>query len=320
MDLHVSAILPQSVRELFRELPNDIISCLEEIRFRREQPIELIYDQTSRFMNKDGALSSHPGKGYRISSYDMDKMTNLISQHSIYALEEELRRGYVTITGGHRIGISGKVILENGGVKAIRDISSLNIRIAKEKKGISLPLIPFILEKQRIVNTLVISPPQCGKTTLLRDFARSISYGNAYISGKKVSIVDERSEIAGCVRGIPQRDVGPRTDVLDACPKAEGMMMLIRSMSPEVIIADEIGRPEDSTAVQEALNAGVSIITSVHGASLSDVNRRSIISRMIGQGMFKRYILLGRSQGVGTVEGIYGEHFQSIAAGVGEPC
>jgi stage III sporulation protein AA len=313
MDLHLLSMIPQQFRDVLRGLPNQVLTQLEEIRIRKEQPVELIYGNVSRFLCSNGELSAHHKKGWKISAHEMEKITNLISQHSIYALEEELKRGYVTITGGHRIGIVGKVMVEKGEVKAIRDISGFNIRIAREKKGIALPLVPFLLESGRILNTLILSPPQCGKTTLLRDLARAISYGNVHLSGKKVSIVDERSEIAGSVNGIPQKDVGPRTDILDACPKAEGIMMLIRSMSPDVIIADEIGRPEDAIAIQEALNAGVSIITSAHAASLQDLNRRPTLSRMIGQGMFERYIVLGRSKGVGTVEGIFSSQFQSLA-------
>ncbi|MBP1934173.1 stage III sporulation protein AA [Ammoniphilus resinae] len=312
MDTQLIAILPGPIRHLLQGVAPNIQNQLEEIRIRREQPIELILGQGSRFVCSNGELTSHPAKGWKVNSLEMDKMTNLISQHSLYALEEELKRGYVTITGGHRIGISGKAILEKGEVRAIRDISSFNIRIAREMKGVALPIIPYLLGQKKFLNTLIISPPQCGKTTLLRDLARTVSYGNVHMAGKKVAIVDERSEIAGSVGGIPQRDVGPRTDVLDACPKAEGIMMLIRSMSPEVIVCDEIGRPEDVVAIQEALNAGVSLITSVHGSNLADINRRPTIRQMIGQGMFHRYILLGRSKGVGTVEGIYGENFQSL--------
>ncbi|RKD25569.1 stage III sporulation protein AA [Ammoniphilus oxalaticus] len=307
MDQLLLSMMPQAWREKMRKLPIDVIDQLEEIRVRKQQPIEFIYNNMSRFLTKEATLTAHPGKGWIPTIGDMEKMINLISQHSIYALEEELRRGYVTITGGHRIGITGKVVLEKGEIKTMRDISGLNIRIAKEMKGVSLPVLPYLIDKGQLLNTLIISPPQCGKTTLLRDLARVISYGNLHLSGKKVSIVDERSEIAACVRGVPQRDVGPRADILDACPKAEGIMMLIRSMSPDVIIADEIGRPEDVAAIQEALNAGVCIMTSVHGASLADINRRPTLSRMIGQGMFQRYIILGRSKGVGTVEGIFND-------------
>lgn len=319
MDQHLLSTMPQQLRELFRRLPGEVHSRLEEIRIRKNQPIELIYGGLSRFLDLDGSLSAHPGKGWKVSLVEMDKMINLISQHSIYALEEELRRGYVTITGGHRIGLTGKVILEKGEIKTMRDISGFNIRIAREKKGVALPVLPYLLERGELLNTLIISPPQCGKTTMLRDLTRIISYGNTHFSGKKVSVVDERSEIAGCVSGIPQRDVGPRTDILDACPKAEGIMMLIRSMSPDVIITDEIGRPEDVAAVQEALNAGVTLVTSAHGANLADISRRPTISRMIGQGMFQRYVLLGRSRGVGTLEGIYNDQCQRLNE-VGLPC
>lgn len=313
MDSHLLSMMPKELREMCRQLPQDVLFTLEEIRIRKEQPVELIYGQVSRFLSHEGALTNHHAKGWRIPAEQFDKMVNLISQHSIYALEEELKRGYVTVTGGHRIGIVGKVLVEKGEVRTIRDISGLNVRIAREKKGVALPLIPYLTEEQHVRNTLIISPPQCGKTTILRDLARVLSYGNPHMSGKKVSIVDERSELAGSVGGIPQKDVGPRTDILDACPKAEGIMMLIRSMSPDIIIADEIGRPEDAVAIQEALNAGVTVITSVHGASLTDINRRPTISRLIGQGVFQRYIFLGRSRGVGTIEGIYNEKFELLS-------
>lgn len=319
MDPYLLSMMPQQLRELCRKLPEDVLLSLEEIRIRKEQPVELIYGQVSRFLCREGTMTSYPAKGWKIPLLELEKMINLISQHSIYALEEELRRGYVTVTGGHRIGIVGKALIEKGEVKTIRDISGLNIRIAREKKGVALPLIPYLLEQQMVLNSLIISPPQCGKTTLLRDLARVLSYGNSYVSGKKVSIVDERSELAGSVGGVPQKDVGPRTDILDACPKAEGIMMLIRSMSPDIIIADEIGRPEDSLAIQEALNAGVAVITSVHGSSLTDINRRPTISRLIGQGVFQRYIFLGRSRGVGTIEKIYNEKFE-LLNGVAQPC
>ncbi|MEW9669606.1 stage III sporulation protein AA [Ammoniphilus sp. 3BR4] len=313
MDPYLMSMMPKELRELCRRLPQEVLSSLEEIRIRKEQPVEFIYGQVSRFLSPDGALTHHHAKGWRVLAEQLDKMVNLISQHSIYALEEELKRGYVTVTGGHRIGIVGKALVEKGEVRTIRDISGLNVRIAREKKGVALPLIPYLTEEQLVRNTLIVSPPQCGKTTILRDLARVFSYGNPHMSGKKVSIIDERSELAGSVGGIPQKDVGPRTDILDACPKAEGIMMLIRSMSPDIIIADEIGRPEDAVAIQEALNAGVTVITSVHGASLTDINRRPTISRLIGQGVFQRYVFLGRSRGVGTIERIYNEKFELLS-------
>jgi stage III sporulation protein AA len=145
----------------------------------------------------------------------------------------------------------------------------------------------------------------CGKTTLLRDIARSLSYGSEWCSSRKVAIVDERSELAGSLHGVPQRDVGPRTDVLDACPKAVGMMMMIRSMSPDVMIVDEIGRAEDGEAIWEAIHAGVAVICSAHGADMREVAQRPTLGKLIQHGAFSRYIVLNRQQGAGTIQGIY---------------
>jgi stage III sporulation protein AA len=230
------------------------------------------------------------------------QLLNKISHFSMYTLEEELRRGYVTIDGGHRIGLAGKVILENGQVKAIRDVSSFNIRIAKERIGISDKLIPYLFQGDWL-HTMIIGPPQTGKTTLLRDIARIISSGDPLRGYPpfKVGIVDERSEIAGCVKGIPQLTFGHRVDVLDACPKAEGMMMMIRSMSPDVLIVDEIGRIEDAEAIMEAVNAGIKLIMTTHGTTLSEIQKRPSLRSILDQRLFQRYIELSRENGPGTI-------------------
>ncbi|MCK9905711.1 hypothetical protein MXD63_37700, partial [Frankia sp. Cpl3] len=180
------------------------------------------------------------------------------------------------------------------------------------KKGVAEKILPCLFEQGRIHNTLIISPPQCGKTTLLRDIARSLSYGSEWASSRKVAIVDERSELAGCLNGVPQRDVGPRTDVLDACPKAVGMMMMIRSMSPDAIIVDEIGRSEDGEAVWEAIHAGVSIICSAHGIDIADVAQRPMLGKLIQHGAFSRYIVLSRTNGVGTIQAVYNRDLNSL--------
>ncbi|MGE5577000.1 MAG: stage III sporulation protein AA, partial [Syntrophothermus sp.] len=155
-----------------------------------------------------------------------------------------------------------------------------------------------------ILSTLIISPPQCGKTTLLRDLARQISDGAPAIGliGRKVGIVDERSEIAGCYHGVPQNDVGLRTDVLDTCPKAEGIMLLLRSMSPEVVVTDEIGGEEDVEAVEEACHAGVAVIATAHGHDLAELLRRPGTGRLIREGHFQRAVVLSRREGPGTLE------------------
>ncbi|UFJ42923.1 stage III sporulation protein AA [Brevibacillus humidisoli] len=301
----ILAILPAPVRNILSVLPTAVRENIEEIRLRQQQPLEIRYGQQASYVTSSGQLTANSRQGWVFTEEQAAKLLNLVSQHSLYALEEELKRGYITIVGGHRIGLAGKVVMERGEVKGIREITSFNIRIAREKRGAAQKVLPYLFAQGKVYNTLVISPPQCGKTTLLRDMARSISYGNEYASSRKVSIVDERSEIAGCLHGVPQRDVGPRTDVLDACPKALGMMMMIRTMSPEVIIVDEIGRAEDSEAIWEAIHAGVSIICSAHGFDLEEASRRPMLGKLIQQGAFDRYIVLNRTSGVGTIEGVY---------------
>ncbi|WP_103105383.1 stage III sporulation protein AA [Brevibacillus reuszeri] len=301
----IMAILPASIRTILHALPPTVTEQLEEIRLRQNQPLEVRYGQQSSYVTASGQLTSIASQGWEFTEEQSVKLLNQVSQHSLYALEEELKRGYITVVGGHRIGIAGKVVLDKGEVKGIRDVTSFNIRIAREKKGAAQKVMPVLFESGKLLNTLLISPPQCGKTTLLRDMARSISYGSEWSSSRKVGIVDERSELAGCLQGVPQRDVGPRTDVLDACPKAAGMMMLIRSMSPDVLIVDEIGRPEDGDAVWEAIHAGVSVICSAHGADVTEVAERPMLGKLIRQGAFSRYIVLSRTKGVGTIQAIY---------------
>ncbi len=281
-------ILPGHIRTFINELPEGQIKELEEIRIRIERPIEIIARGRPFFLP------------YVVKPDDAQKLLNKISNFSIYTLEEELRRGYITIPGGHRIGLAGKVILENGTVKAIRDVSSFNIRVAREKVGIADHLIPQIYDGGWL-HTMIIGPPQTGKTTLLRDIGRIISQGRENIPSRKVGIVDERSEIAGSVHGVPQLTFGPRVDVLDACPKAEGMMMMIRSMSPEVLIVDEIGRKEDCEAVLEAVNAGITLIITTHGHSLTEVRNRPILQPVLEMGIFERFIELGRGEAPGTI-------------------
>lgn len=286
----VLSFLPKTIIEQLEQIPPIQKLEIEEIRIRTNRPIEVTMGGKTIFLP------------YLINVEDANQLLNKISHHSIYALEEELRRGYITIDGGHRIGLAGKVILEAGKVKALRDISSFNIRIAKEKIGIAETLLPALYDQQW-KHTMIIGPPQTGKTTLLRDIARIVSSGDHKngIPAKKVGIVDERSEIAGCVNGIPQLTFGPRVDVLDACPKAEGMMMMIRSMSPDVLVVDEIGRLEDTDAILEAVNAGIKLIMTTHGESFEEVQKRPSLQAILKLEIFQRYIELSRRNGPGTV-------------------
>lgn len=276
----VFSLLPKDLVELILPFSKDY--SLEEIRLRLNRPIELL--ATGQVL--------YPNPKRTLSSQDMRILMGNLSAYSLYTLEEELKRGYVTISGGHRVGINGKVVTEEGRVKLIRDVSSFNIRIAREKKGVSDSLAPLLYAKGQWLNTLIIGSPQTGKTTLLRDLARFISTGTNRYEAKKVGIVDERSEIAGCIKGVPQNTFGIRVDVLDACPKAEGMMMMIRSMSPDVLIVDEIGRAEDTEAMLEALNAGVAVMATAHAYNLEQLLKRPTLKPLLDHNLFERLVVL----------------------------
>ncbi|SDW53193.1 stage III sporulation protein AA [Marininema mesophilum] len=305
MNSSIWQLLPLSIKGMLENLPDRIRSQLEEIRVREGRPLEVITPNGAWFITAEGRTTNQSDEGYRPNRETCGKMLNLISHHSLYALEEELRRGYVTIQGGHRVGLAGRVVVERGQVKHLREVTGFNIRIARQVKGVGEPLIPMMMPRGELVNLLLISPPQCGKTTLLRDLARVVSAGTPSLLSRKVGIVDERSEIAGCVGGVPQHDVGPRTDVLDGCPKAEGMMMMIRSMSPELLVVDEIGRQEDSEAIFEAIHAGVHLYTTAHGRSMEEVCRRPALARLIEEGVFGRYLILSRARGPGTIDALF---------------
>lgn len=304
---NILAFLPKPISEKIRELPAPILNTMEEIRIRISRPLEVSTRGKPYFLP------------YLVSEQDAEQLINKLANYSFYTLEEELQKGYITIPGGHRVGLAGKVILENGSVKAIRNLASFNFRIAREKIGISEPFLPFLYQG-KWKHTMIIGAPQTGKTTLLRDIARLISTGSKEkeIPPLKVGIVDERSEIAGCVRGIPQLTFGPRIDILDACPKAEGMMMLIRSMSPDVLVVDEIGREEDSVAIMEAINAGITLIMTTHGNSFEEIKKRPILKGILDQHVFENYLELSRRNGPGTIKRFldgYGNE-KKIKAGV----
>jgi stage III sporulation protein AA len=318
-------LLPQSLNVILSGLPDEIHTAIEEVRIRENRPLEIVYRGTYSFVTRKSSVTSDAAAAYVPTHQDCIQFLDLLANHSLYTLEEELKRGYITVRGGHRIGLAGRTVLEDGRVKQLREISSFNIRIAREVFDAGKSLLPHLQDSvnQTVHHTLIISAPQQGKTTVTRDLARMISYGmwqrtGSQWGGLKVGIVDERSELAACHKGIPAFDVGPRTDVLDSCPKAEGMMMMIRSMSPEVIIVDEIGRVEDAKAIHEALHAGIRVIATAHGHSLEDITNRFILKDLMAAHVFSRYVVLSRQRGMGTVHRIYdgsGHPIQSSVIG-----
>jgi stage III sporulation protein AA len=298
-------IFPHQLRRLLESMQIDF-EQLQEIRLRIHAPLLVVYKNCEYFVTENGTLSHDKSKSYLVSKNEMQETMEYIGNYSLYAFEDEIRQGFITIQGGHRVGIAGKTVMEAEHVKNIKHIAFINVRLSHQVKGCADKVIPYIIRgDEGVFHTLIISPPRCGKTTLLRDIIRQLSDGDKSRNGMTVGVVDERSEIGACYMGVPQNDLGIRTDILDCCPKADGMLMLIRSMSPSVIAVDEIGQKGDMDAIEYVINCGCRILATVHGSCIDDVKLKPILGRLVKEKIFERYIILNNQGNVGNVTEIY---------------
>lgn len=308
----VIKIFSNNIRNILRRIPADF-DQIQEIRLRVNAPLLIICNNLESYVTPEGNLTKHTKEAYRLSRQELKETLEYISSYSLYAFEEEIKQGFITIQGGHRVGLAGKVVCDENGIRNMKFISFINVRLSHQIPGCGDKVLPYLYEKKRIVHTLIISPPRCGKTTLLRDLIRQISNGtngevrqfSVNVPGMTVGVVDERSEIGACYQGIPQNDLGIRTDILDCCPKAQGMMMLIRTMSPQVIAVDEIGSRAELEAMEYAMNCGCKLIATVHGSSLEDIRSKPVLSKMVGEQWFERYVILNNEGKIGNVDQIY---------------
>lgn len=302
----INRILSASLRRVLHNAAWQDFDKLQEIRLRAQEPLLVVYDGREYFLDAGGALSRNREQAFLVTREDIRESMEYVSNFSMYAFEEELRQGYITVRGGHRVGVAGRMIWDRDAAKSIRHISFMNIRIAHEVQGCGDDVLPFLFQSGELHHTLIISPPRCGKTTLLRDLIRQLSNGDTGRCGMTVGVVDERSELGACYLGIPQNDLGCRTDILDGCPKVEGMMMLVRSMAPQVIAVDEIGSQADVEAIEYVMNSGIRLLATVHGNDIDDIKNKPVLGQMVRERQFGRYVLLA-AQEIGQVDSIFDE-------------
>lgn len=284
--------MPQGLR---RYMYNISLDGVCEIRLRLGKPLCIHYGDGFFYVNSRGNLTRIPTSGIRVTRAHIDEALEIATSASVYSVRDEIKNGFITIAGGHRIGITGSAVIKDDKISFIRDISGLSYRLAGEVIGAADKVMPLLLHDGAVKNTLIISPPGAGKTTMLRDIARQLSY-----KSYRVSIVDERREIAAMTEGRSAFDLGFCTDVLEGADKAEGMLMVLRSMSPDVIITDEIGDRKDIDAIEKITNSGAAVIASIHGRNIEMIKRRDDLRRMLD--FFETAVTLSKRDGIGTVE------------------
>lgn len=292
------------LRESFLKVDESVLEKALEIRLRVQRPIILRLNERELYFSENG-LSENKENALIAEKKDLKQILELMSDYSIYSLEEELKSGFLTLKGGFRVGVTGRCICENKEIKAVRYINGINIRICREIKGCADKLVKLII-KEKLKNILILSPPNCGKTTLLRDMIRNLSN-----SGFNIGLIDERSEISGCYMGDIQNDVGMRTDILDRCPKTEGIFMLLRSMASDYIALDEITYKEIEP-LREAIGCGVGIICTAHANGIEDILSKKSFEEIRKKQLFELYVVLGKENKIGEITGAYDKNLEEI--------
>ena len=289
------SLLPMRLQRAARQLPDWKKEHAEEIRLRVGRPLTVLLPEGEQ-------LSTDEMPRTIVSRGDLEQMCDAVTGYSRYAAADTISRGYITAAGGFRIGICGTAVVRDGQNVNLKEISSAAIRIGRERRGVAEEIVPQLIEDSAFCGTLVLSPPGLGKTTLLRDMIRVLSDGSEDIGANRVTLVDERSEIALMHQGKPQMDVGCHTDVLDGCPKAIAIPMVLRAMNPQIIAVDEISLAEDIRAMEMAANCGVKLLATVHADSCEELQRKPLFVSMLATGAFGKCVRIVMRDGQRSYE------------------
>ena len=279
-----AAVLPVQLRKAAMTLPEEQQCRAEELRMRVGQPLTVLLPEGEIFL------------GESVKAEDLEVLCNIATEFSRYAAAETLREGYLAVKGGFRIGLCGTAVMKDGVNTNLKKFSSASVRIAREHTGIAEDLAQQLFRDGDFQNTLILSPPGAGKTTLLRDLVRSLSAGVAPYGPRRVSLIDERGEVAVMYRGEPQMDVGPYTDVLDACPKALGIPMVLRAMNPQIIAVDEITAYQDIKAISLAVGCGVRLLATIHAADLAELQEKPLYRTLMKERIFTFAVWISKTE------------------------
>ena len=283
-----AAILPNRLRKLALALPEEQKAAAEEFRLRAGRPMTVLLPEGELPLEAE------------VDPAELETLCDLATEFSRYAAAETLREGFVPVRGGFRLGLCGTAVMKGGMNTNLKNLSSAAIRIARERKGVGTDLAPRLFRDGVFRSTLILSPPGGDKTTLLRDLVRCVSEGVGGTPALRVSLVDERGEVAVMYRGQPQMDVGSRTDVLDACPKALGIPIVLRAMNPQVIAVDEITARADLRAVVMAAGCGVGLLATIHAADTAELLQRPLYRDLLAEGVFQQAVCIATSEGKRT--------------------
>ncbi len=292
--------LSKRLSQIFLSLEPREKSRIREIRLRSRKPVAVITSSGTEFVSASGRLTSVYSQ--LVLSTDENEINEIFKRlcgYSVYSFTDAINKGYITVSGGHRAGVAGTAVSENGKITAVRDVCAINLRIAREIKG-AADEIYKLFYINGLCSAVIAGPPAAGKTTILRDLAKKLS-GAEQGCFYKTFVCDERGELGACVSGIAQNDMGLNSDIITGYPKAEGIMIGLRSFSPDIIICDEVASYEEVEAIESGVNSGVSFALSVHARSERELKTKPVIKRLLATGAFEKVILLSGSE-VGKIQ------------------